>query len=94
LAQACIRDLGIEFPAVVDDFANSTEAAYTGWPDRLYVIDAKGTVAYKSAPGPYGFNPDGVEETLTKLLGQDSTATASPLHRQRAVYSGCFQVSL
>ena len=77
LAQACVRDLGIEFPAVVDDFANSTEAAYTGWPDRLYVIDQNGKVAYKSAPGPYGFEPGGVEETLTKLLGPDSQANAN-----------------
>jgi type I thyroxine 5'-deiodinase len=62
---------------VVDDFANSTELAYTGWPDRLYVIDAEGKIAYKSAPGPYGFEPGGVEETLTKLLGQDASAAAN-----------------
>jgi len=30
------------------------EAAYTGWPDRLHVIDVDGRVAYKSRPGPFG----------------------------------------
>ena len=67
-AQVCIRDLGIEFPAVVDDFDNSTERAYTAWPDRLYVVDVDGQVAWKSAPGPYGFHPDDVERTLRSLL--------------------------
>lgn len=67
-AQVCIRDLGIEFPALVDDIENTTERAYTGWPDRLYVIDAEGRVAFKSAPGPYGFHPKDVDRTLRELL--------------------------
>ena len=69
LAVVCIRDLGIEFPAVVDSFDNSVEEAYTAWPDRLYVVDVEGRVAYKSEAGPYGFRPAGVETTLERLLG-------------------------
>ena len=70
VAQACIRKLGIEFPAVIDDFTNSTEQAYTAWPDRLYVVDTDGRVAFKSGAGPYGFRPAGVESTLQELLGE------------------------
>ena len=66
VAGACVRNLGIQLPSVVDDFRNSTEAAYTGWPDRLYVIDRTGRIAYKSAPGPYGFKPREMAETLTR----------------------------
>ena len=51
-----------------DDLSNSTEIAYTGWPDRLYVIDRAGKVAYKSAAGPYGFKPAEVEATLKFLI--------------------------
>lgn len=76
VAGTCVAKLGIEFPAVVDDLANSTERAYTGWPDRLYVIDRGGRVAYKSAPGPYGFKPQEVSRTLERLL-PDSRASAS-----------------
>jgi hypothetical protein len=68
VAGTCLTKLGIEFPAIVDDEANSTERAYTAWPDRLYVIDRDGRVAYKSKPGPFGFKPDGVRSTLEKLL--------------------------
>ena len=68
VANTCVRDLGIEFPALVDDFQNATETAYTGWPDRLYVIDREGRIAHKGGPGPYGFKPAEVGATLKRLL--------------------------
>ena len=67
VAGACVRKLGIEIPALVDDIGDTVEAAYTGWPDRLYVIDRDGRIAYKSEPGPFGFDPKGVAESLKKL---------------------------
>jgi len=30
VADACVRKLGIKFPALIDDFSNKTEQAYTG----------------------------------------------------------------
>ena len=68
LANACLRDLGIEFPALVDGMDNAVERAYTAWPDRLYVIDTDGRVAYKSGAGPFGFKPKQLERTLSRLL--------------------------
>lgn len=70
VAGACVRKLGIEIPAVLDEFGNSTETAYTGWPDRLYLIDSAGRVAFKSPPGPFGFKPDGLEAALKKVTGK------------------------
>jgi hypothetical protein len=68
IAGLCVAKLGIKFPALVDNIQNTTEAAYTGWPDRLYVIDRNGRVAFKSAAGPFGFNPEGVASTLARLV--------------------------
>jgi type I thyroxine 5'-deiodinase len=68
IAGACVRKLGIKIPAVLDEFGNSTEAAYTGWPDRLYLIDAQGKLVYKSKPGPFGFHPDDLRAALVKTL--------------------------
>jgi Iodothyronine deiodinase len=73
VAGTCIRKLGIEFPAVVDKFSNSTEQAYTGWPDRIYLIDGQGKVAFKSRPGPFGFKPDQLRAALERLLGKSSS---------------------
>ena len=33
LANICVKNLGIEIPAVVDNFDNATDLAYSGWPD-------------------------------------------------------------
>ena len=67
-AATCVTQLKIEIPALIDNLANSTEADYTAWPDRLYVIGQDGRVAYKSRPGPYGFKPAEVEATLQRIL--------------------------
>jgi Iodothyronine deiodinase len=69
VAGACVRKLGIKFPAVLDGFDNTVEKAYTGWPDRIYLIDDKGRVVYKSRPGPFGFEPDELAASLKRLLG-------------------------
>ncbi len=67
VAGTCVRKLGIEIPAVLDEFGNSTEAAYTAWPDRLYLIDSSGRVAFKTKPGPFGFKPDDLQAVLKKV---------------------------
>ncbi len=68
VADACVRKLGIEIPALVDGYDDMVERTYTGWPDRLYVIDAGGRVAYKSKPGPYGFHPAEMAAVLERLV--------------------------
>ena len=74
LAGICVRKLGIEFPAVLDEFGNSTERDYTGWPDRIYLIDANGRVAWKSRPGPFGFKPEELAAALGRLGTGSSVA--------------------
>ncbi len=67
LADTCVRKLNIEIPAVVDTFDNATERAYTGWPDRLYLIGRDGRIVHKSAPGPYGFRPADLRAAIDRL---------------------------
>jgi hypothetical protein len=75
VANVCVVKLGIELPALIDEPDNRVERAYTAWPDRLYVINQDGTIAYKSAAGPFGFKPEEVEAALKRiLLGPVSTA--------------------
>ena len=68
LANICVTRLGIKLPAVVDRFDDSTEKAYAGWPDRLYLIDRNGRIAYKSRPGPFGFKPTDLEAAIRKQV--------------------------
>ena len=67
VAGACVRKLGIKFPAVIDGLENTTEKAYTGWPDRLYLINSDGVVVFKSKPGPFGFKPEQLEAAIKGL---------------------------
>ena len=68
VAGSCVRKLGIKFPALVDGFDNRVESAYTGWPDRLYLIGKGGRVLYKSKPGPFGFHPNDLAQAIKTSL--------------------------
>ena len=68
VASSCVLKLGIKIPAIVDDMDNSTERAYTGWPDRIYLINQSGRVALKTKPGPFGFDPSLLENQLKRLV--------------------------
>jgi len=69
VASSCVRKLGIRIPAVIDGIGNATERAYTGWPDRLYLIGRDGKVQFKSTPGPFGFEPKGLAGALSASSG-------------------------
>jgi len=77
LAETCLTKLTLRIPPLVDDLANSTEIAYTAWPDRIYVLDREGNIAYKGYPGPYGFKPAEMAETLKRLLPGPSAEARS-----------------
>ncbi len=69
VAASCMTRLALEpIPALVDDMANSVDRAYEAWPDRLVLIDREGRVAYRSAPGPFGFKPDELEQAITSEI--------------------------
>jgi hypothetical protein len=70
LARTCTAALEITFPAVVDEMDDAVDAAYTGWPERIYVIGQDGRIRYKSAPGPFGFDPDDLARELERLRAE------------------------
>jgi hypothetical protein len=74
-ANTCLIKLGLDLPALVDTPDDFAERAYTGWPDRLYVIDTNGRIAFKSAAGPFGFKPEDVESTLKRLLPETTVGS-------------------
>jgi Iodothyronine deiodinase len=78
IAGTCVRKLGIKFPAVLDEFGNSTEQTYTAWPDRIYLIDANGRVAFKSNPGPFGFRPEQLAISLSRVAGIQAEGAMPP----------------
>jgi hypothetical protein len=55
-------------PLAVDDVNDQVGNAYSGMPARLYLIDSRGKVAYKSGRGPFGFKVGELEQALVMAL--------------------------
>lgn len=68
MAQVCSMELGLSLPTVVDDLQDTVNQRYRAWPERIYVIEKGGKVAYKGAMGPFGFKPKEAQAALEKLL--------------------------
>lgn len=68
VAKACCDRLDITMPTVVDTIDNRVDELYAAWPERIFVIDRDGRVAYASQQGPWGFKPKEAERALRKLL--------------------------
>jgi hypothetical protein len=66
-------------PALVDTIENRTEIAYTAWPDRIYVVDSNGRIAFKSDAGPFGFKTELLSEALGQLLTSENQTGHLPL---------------
>jgi len=69
----CMESLELApMAAWIDDLGDSANRAYEAWPDRLYLIDRDGRVAFRSPPGPYGFE-----------IGELRKAIEAELERER-----------
>ncbi len=67
-AALCSSVLAMSIPMLVDTIDDSANRAYSGFPDRLYMIDRNGKVAYKGGRGPFGYKPRELEQTLVMML--------------------------
>ena len=66
------KELGFTMPSVIDGMDDSVGLSYAAWPERLYLIDQDGNVAWRCGPGPFGFDPEGLETAIRELLELDS----------------------
>ena len=74
LAKTFIDKMDVKTPTLVDDIQNTAMACYAAWPERLYVIETDGTIAYKGDMGPFGFKPEKVESYLKeRFAGRGAT---------------------
>ena len=71
-ASACSIDLHIPLPVLVEEMDNRVDEAYGAAPERLYLIDEQGRVAYHGGAGPHFFDLDELEEALTACLAVTS----------------------
>lgn len=78
IAAKCCSALEITMPMVIDDMHDPVGHLYSGMPDRLYIIDRDGKIAYKGGRGPFGFKTGEMEQSLLMLLLDQDAANGQP----------------
>ena len=71
VANACSLRLDLSIPTLVDDMGNSTDLEYYALPDRLYLVGKDGRIAFRGAPGPFGFIAAELEQAIVSCLKAD-----------------------
>jgi alkylhydroperoxidase family enzyme len=64
VAARCCSTLQMTMPLLVDALDDRVGHAYSGMPDRLYVVGRDGRVVYKGGRGPFGFRVGEMEQAL------------------------------
>ena len=70
IAKTCQKHLDIDMPFLVDGIDDAVGSVYSGMPNRLYLIDQTGRIAFKNGRGPFGFHPRQLEQSLVLLLNK------------------------
>jgi hypothetical protein len=71
VAALCCEKLKMTMPLLVDDIDDRVGHLYSGMPDRLYLIDRAGKIAYKGGRGPFGFKSGELEQAIILNLAED-----------------------
>jgi hypothetical protein len=78
VATKCGQSLSCSMPLLVDGLHDPVGHAYSGMPDRLYLIDRDGRVVYKGGRGPFGFKPGEMDQSLTMLALEQGGLAITP----------------
>jgi Iodothyronine deiodinase len=78
IANDFIKRYKYPVPFGIDDMSNAAESAYSAWPERLYVLDENGHIAYKGGNGPFKYDPKEVRSWLSARYGEVKHEDAKP----------------
>jgi hypothetical protein len=56
-------------PFGIDDMSNAANDAYAAWPERIYIIDESGHIAYRGGIGPFNYKPAEARQWLAARYG-------------------------
>jgi hypothetical protein len=51
-------------PFGIDDMSNAANDAYAAWPERIYIIEESGHIAYRGGIGPFNYKPEEARRAL------------------------------
>jgi len=69
IAETCVGHMQLEMPTLLDNMSNEVDVAYSALPERLFLLDAEGRINWRCGMGPWGFDPNGLEQAIQQLTG-------------------------
>jgi len=69
IANDFIKRFKFPLPFGIDDMSNAADNAYSAWPERIYIIDESGHIAYRGGMGPFNYKPEKAREWLAARYG-------------------------
>jgi len=77
IANDYIQRMHISLPFAIDDMDNRANRLYAAWPERIYIIDEAGRIAYRGGLGPFGYHPEEVRAWLAAHFSLDHMGATS-----------------
>jgi len=81
IANDFIKRYEYPVPFGVDDMSNTVNDLYAAWPERLYIVDESGRIAYRGGMGPFKYNPAEVRDWLASRYGEVKHPETKPPQR-------------
>ena len=69
IANDFVKRFNFTLPFGIDDMSNAANDAYAAWPERIYIIDESGRIAYRGGIGPFNYKPEEAREWLAARYG-------------------------
>jgi iodothyronine deiodinase-like protein len=54
----------------IEDMTNAANDVYSAWPERIYIIDEHGHIAYAGGMGPFNCHPEEARAWLAARFGE------------------------
>lgn len=67
-AREGVERMRLTLPVFVDGMDDAVSEAFAAWPERIFVVDAEGVVAFRGGPGPWEFHPEAAVAALETIL--------------------------
>ena len=69
IANDFIQRMKYPVPFGIDEMNNSANDAYAAWPERIYIIDENGRIAYRGGMGPFNYSPEEARDWMAEKFG-------------------------
>jgi hypothetical protein len=70
IANDFVQRFHYPLPFGIDDMSNAANDAYSAWPERIYIVDESGHLAYAGGMGPFNYHPNEARAWLARRFGE------------------------